>query len=1322
MNSEAAARKPSRRGVALILVLSVLSLICIIGVSLVTIQSLEKTTTWAYADRIQARQVARSGMEHGYTMIKDMIERELQDFPIEPGGISPMRALRYYGNDDQERGDNPNLLTVPLDFALNPSMAIEISGGKLESPRNPLDGNFRPAAIRVEGKTVGVSGHLDSSRYGYRTDVYSLRITDLSGLLHVNDGVGESRTMGSVTRNLRRLLNKLGDVLKVEKLGDRLVDARPPKGYSSRIELEYILGSKDFERAGQFLTVHAWVDTSVVQPVPLSGSREVLDSYKSSLGFTNPASMGPYFRGDRGIFRYGRGRDRDGNLVAGELRFAPEAADPAGEEHAIWGIDELNPQWIEVCARAPVNLNTAPREVLTALLADLQGFWVAERRRNHPNITTAVNNTRVWNNRVTQSLDSGNAGMEGGDGDVLGYLYTTDKITYSPSGATQTRGSNSASIIADEMIACREGRESPITRYDYDRTRNPNAWFGGPFRTWRQFYAFCDHLVSLRLVRETRPIFHHYPAPGSGLTGGAELQPSGLDDALADLASQAIADVIKANFNPNVHLNETNPDENMALLVDKTDLIVMSTEGCFLPAGYFEIESLGRVLRPLKLQSGDSGTTTASQEIGAVDGFAARDNKLMAEARVSGIVRLYEQRRFTTQKDFYLGEITKRQSLPETNNGLSLEIGPEPDSGVAPGETEWGGYLALPTNGGGPWSTSPGGTEMPLPKPPGVIGHTPLAPESEIEPETSTLHAHFTHDTRLHHAFDKEGENLAKATATNENVENRPDRTEVRPGPYDPTMGPDPATGKPGNRHRLSRSFRLPDETGDVPKAPELEETAPLDLRIDGAYLERDSNLGYWITPDSLGGHKFMLKFVTSFWMKPNFHPELSGKPRLLWNAGRAELRKNLWDFFTYPVEPGMLDLYLTPSQNADVELTQFNGTYTNWYPTRPSSFLFMHSASYMTNPENFGGSLCYALCVATQTKTLNHHGHTGTHGWSEPHPGVITDPRESGYRMDNPLAAHRWLHLTVACATNWASPTPDARIWVNGKSTVQMPASPRWGVYALGLPTSTRVDWTFNFHDDNSPGEFPYADKNLMRFGQPHRVTTIEHRDNSPYTTRHNYACDSTIDEFQHFTGWTPVTEGAALAQWRRGRYHVPRTGNEGEYTSKPFSLLLKPLRRLATPSVYSSASGGRGTQSTTTTSKELAAEDPSIRLLGASWTLFGETVDPEDPYRAAQMIDYNTVDQPDPDRLTVRTEIYLEAGEKWHGPLVRDDFSAVADADTGEKPRLVDPGQMRFRVRFRWKDRPPATSILLATPYIDDVTIYYETRDCGFLSFQVN
>ena len=56
-------------------------------------------------------------------------------------------------------------------------------------------------------------------------DQYVLKVTDMSGRLYVNDGVDgtDQGKMNSVSRNMRRILNVLGDVLSSTKLGSELL-------------------------------------------------------------------------------------------------------------------------------------------------------------------------------------------------------------------------------------------------------------------------------------------------------------------------------------------------------------------------------------------------------------------------------------------------------------------------------------------------------------------------------------------------------------------------------------------------------------------------------------------------------------------------------------------------------------------------------------------------------------------------------------------------------------------------------------------------------------------------------------------------------------------------------------------------------------------------------------------------------------------------------------------------------------------------------------------------------------------------------------------
>ncbi len=123
----------------------------------------------------------------------------------------------------------------------------------------------------------------------------------------------------------------------------------------------------------------------------------------------------------------------------------------------------------------------------------------------------------------------------------------------------------------------------------------------GPFRTWEEFWEFLDGLVPSTLN-------------GAPLTGAGNL---------------ALADLLKAGLDPNTQLNKQSPDQLMWRWVDKSDLLVWSTEGTLHPTGTFRISACGRLLGP--------------------------QGRLLAEAQASGIFEAYRLLRQTSQKDFVGG-------------------------------------------------------------------------------------------------------------------------------------------------------------------------------------------------------------------------------------------------------------------------------------------------------------------------------------------------------------------------------------------------------------------------------------------------------------------------------------------------------------------------------------------------------------------------------------------------------------------------------------------------------------------------------------------
>ncbi len=219
--------------------------------------------------------------------------------------------------------------------------------------------------------------------------------------------------------------------------------------------------------------------------------------------------------------------------------------------------------------RTPVNINQAPYPVLVALLRGLQGYYVREDREISAGVYDSYEMTYRYNVANGGGRRYGNHNWKA----RVGTIYQTPAV-----------GRACAQNLANRIVAAR---------------RTFAAGTGYPrnyFRSVRQFDAFIDGL------------------PAGDFAGISA----------ADLPY--VRDAIKANFNPNVHLNELNPDELVALSVDKTDLSYHTFEFTFFPMGYFEIQSAGRVL--------DAG------------------RQVVAEDTVTAEVKAYDVHRDTLQDQF----------------------------------------------------------------------------------------------------------------------------------------------------------------------------------------------------------------------------------------------------------------------------------------------------------------------------------------------------------------------------------------------------------------------------------------------------------------------------------------------------------------------------------------------------------------------------------------------------------------------------------------------------------------------------------------------
>ena len=208
-------RARGRRGLVLVVVLTCLATLALIGVTFTVLNSLERTAAGNYRLTIQARLLARAGVEYAVSRLSG--SQSLSSALTEGGD------WKYYGNDTS--GFEPGQRDVGLATAKRPSYAIVSEGGKVEQVRLKYDEK------RI--LSVGVSGRLKGGEYFPEGNIYSLEVRDLSGCIYVNDGLRmQGGNRSSVSENLRRILNVLGrqETVGVSALGEMSLDNRPPMG------------------------------------------------------------------------------------------------------------------------------------------------------------------------------------------------------------------------------------------------------------------------------------------------------------------------------------------------------------------------------------------------------------------------------------------------------------------------------------------------------------------------------------------------------------------------------------------------------------------------------------------------------------------------------------------------------------------------------------------------------------------------------------------------------------------------------------------------------------------------------------------------------------------------------------------------------------------------------------------------------------------------------------------------------------------------------------------------------------------------------------
>jgi hypothetical protein len=981
------------RGFAIMLVLMMLFLLFMLGVAFFFSAWTHAFMARNYLNMKRAFVVAEGGVWHAIGNI-------IGDFSwVMHAQNKPIDYRWKYWGDVEPGTPEPNLVEITktsVEYAQYPSYAM-------------------PKTIEVFGEKVGLSGVMDpgGGAYGINSDIFHLKVNECSAQLYVNEGLGHPYNTAVMQRMLNRLEEQVLELGYGEgTLGKIIMQKRPPDGYKTKLELREKLGEKLYEKFKDFLCVHTYSDHKVANPVPLSW--EARDAYDPELYQTRPGYP------TNTITRYGRGRI---NYPFGEIETTIDQANRVGKinqpsgsdafpinktpmlfygdhteigETFVYAWQELNPCWIEVTSRAPVNINTAPREILVALLEGLQGFFVLEQLRTSDptlSIICVAGDCLRFTHPVPEpglfftheGIPSSSA-IQNLPGEI-GILFKTEPVT----GRTATE-------IADAIIA--------------RRTRQP-------FTTWQDFNDFIDGLVWLpdrdtQLITDSRGSgeLNFFNPDWSSLywtCAKYELLEWGM---YRYYASQAIADTIKANFNPNLHLNELNPNASIYTMVDKTDLIKNSTEFCFLPTGYFEIESVGQILRA----EWEDGRFHISPYLLIMKDSFEHNNQIMGQRRLKVVLKLWDLYRQTVQQDFMAGSYSSNRSQFHTNLNLACESGPEVANGYAPFQNRYEGYVQLSTYGG-----SMGLKDRWLK---GKLYTTSDFPDTWQEEATAThddkmgMHAHLDFDFRLHksRSYPRPLNDLEGSSPPAEvgdyawGVPNKTERYD------DSTAKLRPPYASIHRDSRLCRSYEYTKE--DLMYVDELfTPEAPHDQRMDGFYAERFSMIPYY----PRGGNFNSRKGVISYWIKPGFAPELHGYHRTFFSLSMGKVIIPALQI------PGRMDHMWGWSigfteRSESVPKTPFLHGTAGPTPLVPYSMLFN------IDRKNPFFSEYYMRVYTTFTPTLNHrfHGYQDSYEW----PGGHIPGREL---TNNIFNSRRWVHVILPYRNEKGKPAC-SRLIVNGR------------------------------------------------------------------------------------------------------------------------------------------------------------------------------------------------------------------------------------------------------------------------------------------------
>ena len=510
------------------------------------------------------------------------------------------------------------------------------------------DGDLAQGRADVEDDAVGRWNFF--SEYAGQSYSYKTKIIDCSAQINLN---GRQDTLGRMLDNLGRAIESSSRLKRNTKgirirnplrsrphgqgqliQGQHILQLRQRLNggrFTSKSQIKLLIGPENYDILKDFVTCHSWEDPY---------------TYKSTDGQNEVRDVGGGLTGV-GVGGVGAGGQR---------------------QPVAYGIPRLDPE-----PRHPININTAPEEVLVACFMGLAGRRVFPYSRLE-DMVDVDQGASIRGMRI--------AGI--GAKEEVRDITPRAVFVYSP-----RLEYDHALRFAQRIMAQRQQR---------------------PFMTWRTndpsqpgFEDFIDGLEAnffpspqnCTVIDPDRPQYRQVEADvmrrgPSSMIG--RLWMKGHNSNVRSLRQQLglafhqvnawyfelIKGVIKSNFNPNSRINRYNPNVPAYIPVDKSDLVWArdfstllkghTTEFCFDTNGIYEVTTLGRIAQSKQT----SGAATVTE--GAVKKNAFE--RINYERKMRSVVKVFNVLRHTNQLHF--AKTFTAGSLSSANDRKNVVTWPDP--------------------------------------------------------------------------------------------------------------------------------------------------------------------------------------------------------------------------------------------------------------------------------------------------------------------------------------------------------------------------------------------------------------------------------------------------------------------------------------------------------------------------------------------------------------------------------------------------------------------------------------------------------------------